>query len=189
MKKPQRSRGRLQRVRKSSGSDKNERILRPEASVYRWRDDAFSSVWRSADYQMISTRLTEFEINTAADASGCTGTDWKKGRTSLDISGFADRRGCATWPTLGPSVDFEVRGYLESSAFDSVWFRVFGTLPSINQGWELAESGGSARGGVRVTIFSFAFETVQAIDHNFDPIGEGTGFCCERDRLCLELVW
>ena len=75
MKKPQRSRGRLQRVRKSSESDQNERILRPEASVYRWRDDAFNSVSRSADSKTISTAVTGFELNTVADASGCTGTD------------------------------------------------------------------------------------------------------------------
>ena len=46
---------------------------------------------------------------------------------------------------------------------------------------EIGGKWGSAKDKVRVTIFSFAFETVQADDHGFDSIGESTGLRCEFD--------
>ena len=84
-----RSRGRLQKVRKSSASARKARILRPEASVYRWRDDAFNSVSRSAATHTISVDMTALDW-CVADSEG-TGTDGKDGKeTSTGIDTVGD---------------------------------------------------------------------------------------------------
>ena len=51
MKKFQQSCGRLKRVRKSFASDRNEQILKPNAFVNRFRNEAFRRVSRSAGSQ------------------------------------------------------------------------------------------------------------------------------------------
>ena len=95
---PHRSRGQLHRVRKSSASARQARLLRPEASVYRWRDDAFTSVSRSAASHAISADTTVFNC-CAAECEG-TGTDVNDG-TYTSISeiggGGIDTVGLEIW--------------------------------------------------------------------------------------------
>ena len=86
---PYRSRGRLQKVRKRSASPRKARILSPEASMYRWRDDAFNSVSRSAASHTIPVDTTALDW-CVTDSEG-TGADNKDGNdTSSGIDTVGD---------------------------------------------------------------------------------------------------
>ena len=114
-----------------------------------------------------------------------------KGRTSIDGSSLSVRSGCLRLrgrAHFGLLIRF--RGTWEVGTFRSR-FRlisiVFNTLHSIDRGRRSVKSRRSTRSGgsvgyeSSVSVFSFTFETVQAIDHGFDPIKKSTGLRCEFD--------
>ena len=117
-KEPQRSRGILQRVIKSFASARNERILRPDASLNRCRNKALRRVSRSIGFLTRSAGTIATDSRTTDETAGVrTAGDWKNRRCVGECWAFgstSNQRDAHSTPTALEGAGVVMQNLLDS---------------------------------------------------------------------------